>query len=109
MLKQLIEQKISEILDESSKHPHQDMIDYHNEMADEHNSEMHRAHEKLQNPRLSNDKFKYYQKKRDAHQEGYMNHGSARNFWKRGDVEKAKELTARADKFDHEMIGKGIV
>lgn len=88
---------------------HKKIIDYHDEMADEHNEEMHRSHQLLQNPRLSNDLFKHHQKKRDAHQEGYAYHISARNAWKKGNVEKGKELSAKADKFDHDMINKGII
>lgn len=107
MLKQLIEQKILEKLSENSKHEHQDIIDYHNEMADEHNSAMHKAHDRLQNPRLSNPDFARLQKKRDAHQEGYAHHITARNYWKKSDVEKAKKFSERADAFDHEHIGKG--
>lgn len=96
-----------EFLNENNEHRHK--IEYHDDMADEHNEEMHRSHELLQNPNLSNAKFDYHQKKRDAHQEGYMHHTSASHAWRKGNVEKGKELSARANKFDHDLISKGIV
>jgi predicted metal-dependent phosphoesterase TrpH len=107
MIKKYIQEQILNVLSENSNH--KEMIDYHNELADEHNEELEKAHFKLQNKNLSNKEFDRLRKKRDAHQEGYMNHISAKNFWKRNEVEKAKELSKRADDFDHDMISKGII
>lgn len=105
MLKQLIYEQIQNILSENTEH--KQTIEYHDEMADEHNEAWQRADRALQNPNLSNDKYDRMKKARDAHVEGYMHHISAKKAWQKGNVEKGKELSARADQFDHHHIGKG--
>lgn len=108
MLKQLVEQRVSEILSEAPAH--QETIDYHDEMASEHNREWQKAQSRLERggPRLSDKDAAYLARKRDAHMEGYMNHIDARNAHKKGS-DKKDTLTAKAAKFDEDMIGKGHI